>query len=178
MGSGHHGAGSKGSRPSDSGEDLKSTNEVPGGQLWAKSHFVKGKWGSVQGARLQVLAGPPWSPSPSPRPRDGPGSSTQADSTAQWTWSGYTAVQIWGTDAFLSLRPLPLQALHHVDKRRGSPKWWGPQTQTDPPAVTTGRWSSGLPAHSSPTSGPSQNLWPSLSSGLKSTPCSSKEPIQ
>lgn len=75
-GSGHPGAGSKGSRPSDSGEDLKSTNEVPGGQLWAKSHFVKGKWGSVQGAHLQVLAGPPWLPSLSSCPRDGPGSST------------------------------------------------------------------------------------------------------
>lgn len=25
-----------------------------------KSHLVKGKWGSVQGAPLQVLAGPPW----------------------------------------------------------------------------------------------------------------------
>ena len=57
----------------------------------------------------------------------------QADSTAQCTWSGYPAVQIWVMDAFLSLRPLPLQALHHVDERRGSPKWWGPQTQTDPP---------------------------------------------
>ena len=66
----------------------------------------------------------------------------QADSTAQCTWSGYPAVQIWVMDAFLSLRPLPLQALHHVDERRGSPKWWGPQTQTDapPPAVMTGRW--------------------------------------
>ena len=64
----------------------------------------------------------------------------QADSTAQCTWSGYPAVQIWVTDAFLSLRPLPLQALHHVDERRESPKWWGPQTQTDSPRPSCDDW--------------------------------------
>lgn len=37
-----------------------------------KSHLVKGKWGSLQGASLQVLAGPPWVTLPALMPQGWP----------------------------------------------------------------------------------------------------------